>query len=703
MTEKKNPHEATPRVPWLLALVAAAVVLAYANSLRGPFVLDDLPSIPGNPTIHGIAGSLFPPQTSTCDGRPVLNLSLALNYAVGGNAVLGYHVVNLAIHLASALLLFGVVREALGRSGDMASAWIAFTASLLWGVHPLTTAAVTYVIQRAESLMALFFVLTLYLSARHARSSGPARKLWAASAVAACLLGMGTKETMAGVPLAVLLFNAAYLSGSVREALRGRRLLYGCLALTWIPLAFLVYATHGRGGTAGFGSGVSSWGYLMTQAGAIAHYLRLCLLPYPLEFYYGGPVCHAFSEAVVPGALVVALALASAWAMGRRPKVGFPAVLFFMALAPSSSFVPVATETIAEHRMYLPLMCAAALASAGLFRLMGRRALLAVLPVALVLGVATFLRNSDYHSALSLWKATVEADPANPWALNNLGCEYDLQPGGKPKAVEAFRAALRVMPTHAEAAYNLANDMADWPSEAEALYRTALRSKPRFPAALNNLGSLLSGRAGREEEAIHALEQAIAQDPTYAEAYLNLGIALEKVPGRAADAEAALRQALRFRPDSAPAHGSLGRVLAAEGSGDEALRELSEGARLDPSSPQAHYDLGTLLRERAGSEALAESELRTALAERPDYTDAMNNLANLLATDPARWEEAVGLYRKSLSLREGSPEEHYNLAVALLMRSGNEAEAAKHLRRFLEFDPGNARAREMLQGIEGRP
>jgi hypothetical protein len=179
---------AAPCAPasWRLTLVAASTIVlaalaAYHNSLEGTFVADDSNSIVKNPTIRqlGRIGEVFSPPRNgeTVSGRPLLNLSLAINYAIGGLNVRGYHVTNLAIHIAAALALYGILRRtfllpALRDRFGRAATWLALAGALWWTVHPLQTESVTYIVQRAESLMGLFYLLTLYGVIRGAGSSG---------------------------------------------------------------------------------------------------------------------------------------------------------------------------------------------------------------------------------------------------------------------------------------------------------------------------------------------------------------------------------------------------------------------------------------------------------------------------------------------------------------------------------------------------
>jgi hypothetical protein len=226
---------------WLPSwLIVGVGMLVYGNSLSGEFVLDDRVSIQSNPTIHRlwpITQVLFPSHDliadgNTVEGRPLLNLSFALNYALGGTEVWGYHAVNLGIHLVAALLLFGVLRRTLSlpvfrERMEHSATWLALVAALVWVVHPLQTESVSYLSQRAESLVGLFYLLTMYLAIR---GFGEERAWWwQAGAVAACVLGMATKEVMVTAPLLVWLYDWCFVGGGWKEVWRRRWRFYACM------------------------------------------------------------------------------------------------------------------------------------------------------------------------------------------------------------------------------------------------------------------------------------------------------------------------------------------------------------------------------------------------------------------------------------------------------------------------------------------
>ncbi len=356
-------HSAEPPAPRTIILAAGLILLAaaavYGNSFAGPFVLDDRYSIVENPSIRHlwpIGAVLLPPHAEQIGGRPVVNLILALNYALGETDVWGYHLVNVVIHVLAAWTLFGVVRRTLvlpwlrERFGSAAIP-LALTISLLWMIHPLHTEAVTYIIQRAEALMGLFYLLTLYCFIRGASVEGsgvggqgvggervfsfagfilhPSSFIlppvaWYAASVLACLLGMATKEVMATAPVIVLLYDRTFLAGSFREAWRRRYGLYLALAATWGVVAALLISTGFYGGSTGFAvEKFTWWSYLLTQPGVVVHYLRLAFWPAGLCLDYDWRPAQTAAGIVLPGILVASLLGLTLWALVKRPAWGF--------------------------------------------------------------------------------------------------------------------------------------------------------------------------------------------------------------------------------------------------------------------------------------------------------------------------------------------------------------------------------------------
>jgi len=614
--------------------IVAATAWAYSRSLGGAFLYDDVDSIVGNPTIRHLSTAVMPPRGVTVSGRPILNLSFAVNFALSGTGVWSFHALNAAIHAAAALLLFGIVRRTLAApaAGSRPRAEclaVAFGAALLWAVHPLQAESVAYVVQRAESLMGFFYLATLYAFVRLAAPGSKAAS-WAAVSVAACLLGMATKEVAATAPLIVLLYDRAFVGGSFREAWQRRKALYLSYAACWVPLAILVARAGGRGGTAGFGTGLPWWAYALTQFKAVALYLRLSLWPSPLVGDYGRILAGNPLEVAACAALVISLGVATWILLRRNSPIGFLGAWFFVILAPSSSVIPVATEIMAEHRMYLSLAAVVALVVLALNSVLGRRLFLATVGLlALGLGVLTARRTDVFDSSLAFWGDVVAKVPANAGAWNNLG-NLLAGKGDFGGAIGDYKRALALAPAYAYAHYNLGKSLVATGRAGEAIphYEDALRFRPEDPSIHFELGNALA-LEGRGPEATAQFREAVKLDPGHGDAWSCLAEELAK-SGNLAEAAEAYSHAILLLPDSADARANHGGVLALLGRVPEAIGEFREALRLDPGAADVHNNLGSLLAE-AGRLAEARVEFEKALRLKPDYAEAQENLERLRA------------------------------------------------------------------------
>jgi tetratricopeptide (TPR) repeat protein len=655
---------------WTTGLAGVGIVLAalavYYNSLSCPFIFDDQAAIEENLTIRHLWSALsLPSKVSGVEGRPLVNLSLALNYAVGGLRVWGYHATNLAIHILAGLMLFGVVRRTLLRPAfaglrraspsfaDSATV-LAFIVALLWTVHPLQTESVTCVIQRTESLMGMFYLATLYCFVRGADETGERQeargkrpvnttsvsnsqlstlssKLWLSASILSCLLGMLTKEVMVSAPLMVLLYDRTFVAGSFREAWRRRGGWHLGLFGTWLVLGYLVIHMGGsRGDSAGLGHGIAPWAYALTQCRAIVLYLRLAVWPHPLVLDYGMDVVQHVA-AVAPQAIILALLVGGTIFLLRyRPVLGFVGAWFFAILSPSSSVIPLAGQTIAEHRMYLPLAAVIALLVVGLYARMGPRSLIIFAAAAVGLGWLTVQRNNDYRSDAAIWSDTVAKCPDNVRARNNLGYALSKIPGRLPDAIAAYEATLKLDPEYAGAHTNLGAALAGIPGrepEAIAHFEAALRIKPDFAAAHFNLGCVLANIPGRLPEAMVHFEAVFRIKPDDVAARNFVGLILYK-NGRIPEAIAQFEEAVRINPDDGEAHYNLGVSFARRGQIPEAIAQFAEAVRIKPDNAAAHSNLGVALYQ-AGRIPESRAQFEEVLRIVPDSPDARAFLERL--------------------------------------------------------------------------
>jgi protein O-mannosyl-transferase len=684
------PSRGTPLLA--CAVIALAALAAYANTFSAPFFFDDLPAITQNTTIRhlGHLREVLSPANdgSSVSGRPMVNLSLAVNYAISGLNVWSYHAANLAIHILAALTLFGIVHRTLRwsaltsmrlppdgvaqRVGDNAlhPDTFAFAVALLWAVHPLLTESVTCVVQRTESLMGLFYLLTLYGFIRGTEADEKAARLaslvWYGLAWLACLFGMASKEVMVTAPVIVLLYDRTFVAGTFAAARRRRWWFYLALAATWLLLAGLLLRTGGsRGLAAGFGLGVSAWHYALTQCQAVVLYLKLSVWPHPLLIDYGGYVAARVLVVWPQAILLAAILVLVIWALIRRPSFGFLGAWFFVILAPSSSVVPLVTQTIAEHRMYLPLAAVVALGVLGLQAAFPQRWLLVCLALALGLGALTVRRNHVYRTAVVMWSDAVAKAPENARAFNNLGTALDAARDVQAAIVQ-YREALRLWPGYAEAHNNLGND---------------LRLTGHLP------------------EAADEFYAAVQIKPAFAEAYYNLANTLVEWR-RPTEAIGYYRKALQLKPEYAEAHGNLGLALAGAGQLPEAIAEYQEALRIDPGYVVAHYDLGNAMAE-TGRMPEAIREFETALRLDPGFAKAESNLGNALF-QTGRVPDAIVHYQAALRLEPDNPRTQYNLGNALLQQ-GRVGEAREHYEAALQLKPDLDGARAILARLPAAP
>jgi len=593
--------------PWLAALALVLLgALAYSNSLGGPFVLDDVQSIRDNPHVR----ALWPPAhwlslepQSSLSARPLVTLTMALCHAVSGLDVGVYHVVNVALHLLNGALLLGLLRAHF-------DARAAFAGALLWTLHPLNTEAVDYLTQRTELLLGTFYLGTLYATSRNRRGV----------AVLCCALGMLCKESMVTAPVAVLLWQRAYRYGSWRDLFSKERAFHAALAGTWsLLLALLLLAP--RSNSVGFGLGVSGVEYAQNQVVAVAHYLRLAVWPIPLAIYYGPVEAVELRDTIAPGLVVTTAIVAALALLLHAPRWGYPGVLCFLLLAPTSSFVPIATEVAAERRMYLPL---AALVSLGVGASLeiGRRVAkrgpasrqrlvrvaggIATAALAAALGGVTYARNADYASAVALWRSQVAAKPDLAQGIVNLGIAY-AEVGDDREAASAYRRALELRPDEPRTHYDLA-------------------------LALDGLGDA--------DSALGHYERAVALEPRFEAGQLAFARA-RIARGDVAGGEAALRRALETLPNSALLRVELAQLLLSRSDArslaealDHARRAATETGERDPAI--LHTRAAAEWRSGLRAEALQTEERAVQRA-----SGASPELASRLAEQLAQYRAAL--------------------------------------------------------------
>jgi len=708
---------------WAPLLLIVAGALAYSSSFRGVFLLDDIIRIRDNPYVAGpwYEGAWLGDKLK----RPLVSLSLAINNDLGGSLA-GYHAFNLAFHLIAALALYGIIRRTLrlprlrDRFGDVAD-MLAWIIALLWALHPLQTASVTYIIQRCESMMGMFYLLALYFVIRGATTTRSKR--WYAFAIVAGISGMLCKAVMVTAPVMILLFDRIFLTDSFRETLRRRWGLYIGLACSLVFLSDGGFFSNMFNAVArlpmtaaepprGLG-GIPPIMYAATQPGVILHYLRLSFIPVGLCFDYWWPVATKPSQIIPPAILLAVIVGAILWAFRRKPEYGYLGLWLFAIIAPTSSIRPLQSVAF-EHRMYLSLAGLIGLVVFAAYALIERASesnattprrvgVIVALLAATALGFATFERNKLYHSELGMWEDVVAKAPNNPRVRSNLALSL-ARKGEFDAAIDHLEKALALWPDYGEAHNNMAmallrkNKPAEalahadealriWPGNPDAHvnkagalldlgdpltaikhYERVLELKPNYDAIRSDLGAAYA-QGGMLDKAIEQYELALRKNPDDCMAINNLGGAYFDM-GRVDDAIANFRRAVEINDEYADAHHNLGLALKKQGKIEEAIASYRRAIELNPDYGDAHNNLGSALLA-TGDAAGAVAEFETALRVKPDFPIAHTNLGHAryflaIAHEKAgRIDDAIATYRATLEILPDHPQAQARLSALL--------------------------------------
>jgi tetratricopeptide (TPR) repeat protein len=421
----RAPRPARAGLPWAALLLTAAVCAAWANALGGPFQFDDYNVVVDNPRVHSLGAW----GRSLAGGiRPLLNLSYTLNW-IADPAPFGFHLVNVALHLANTLLAYRLCL-ALGVARDAA-----LLAALLFGLHPIQTEAVTYVSGRSVSLMACAYLASVLAYVRGRR--GPSLALFAAA--------LAVKEVAITLPLVLALYEAATgPEGGWRGA--ARRLRPHCLLLA---AALLVAAASPRyrellGVSVGLRGPLDN---LALQLDALGYLVSRLVYPVRLSIDPAPPVASAATRTLVALGLAGAVGVACV-RLRRASAAAFAALWFVVLLLPTNSVLP-RLDVVNERQVYLAALGPFLLVALGVAALRRRQrwagATLALVLPATLAGL-TWARNRDYRSEVALWRATVRVTPENVRAWNNLGWAWQLA-GCWAEAEAAYDEALRLEPS----------------------------------------------------------------------------------------------------------------------------------------------------------------------------------------------------------------------------------------------------------------
>ena len=650
-----------------ILILLALGLIAYSNSFLASFHFDDLTRILKNEAIFDLTniGRIY----SYCEARFLTYLSLAANYRVSKFDTTSYHIVNFFIHYFAALLVYFLFIETWktpamkGSEVKFPVRIAAFLSAGIFLLHPLQTQAVTYIIQRAESMAGMFYLgaILFYVKARLASSP---RSTWAYYVIVV-LFGLGaafSKETAVTLPAMIVAYEILFFNTSVRGLLRRRIVL-----ILLIPAAIVVFYQLGSLVRRDFyfdsGTYFTRKQYLLTQFSVLLTYLRLYFWPANQNLDWDYPVAVTFFHVRTFSSLLFLLVLVFlAVATYRKYRFLALAIIgFFVTLAPTSSVIPI-KDLIYEHRMYLAVGFLAMGSAYVLWRALekvnqpafrgGQIGLILVVVTLLpILTGLTYARNEIWATELSLWGDAVQKSPnkARPHLNYGRALYYDQ---ASEKAKKEFEIARRLCPKCAPAYHNLAffhRKEGDYEG-AVALYLEAIERDPDYTEAFYQLGRLYKELNQWQEARIY-LERLISPSPSPQ----LIGVYLDLI-------DVYLEMELR----------------------NEALRLVEIMTRIPDGLPGLDYYRGMAF-YKVQDFANAKRYF-TEQAERESKQTATNLMLGKIYYLEGNYEQAEAAFRGVLQGNPWSPRAHSNLAIVLEKR-GRLSESCEHLEKVLVVEP----------------
>src|SRR3989441_506865 len=628
-------------------VIAFSTFAAFLPALQNHFVnWDDAENFLENPHYRGLGWTHLRWMWTTHLGHyiPLTWMTLGLDYLLWGMNPVGYHLTNLLLHAANAVVFFFIARRTLPRALPSPSerghalAVSSGVAALVFAIHPLRVESVAWVTERRDVLSGLFYLLTILLYLR-ACERGARGRGWYGLSVAAFVLALLSKSMVVNLPVVLLVLDVyplRRLGGAVGWWSEPARRVYVekipfvLLAAAASAIALMAQLSHD---TMVSVVQLSAPGRLAVSVYGLSFYLWKMVAPVNLSpLYELPPTVNPWAPPFIVSYGVVVAITAIVLAFRRRVP-GLPAawVVYIVVLLPVLGIFQSGPQITADRYTYLAGLGWAILAGAGLLSCWhATRFLIPSCAVCLIagLGVLTWNQVQVWHDSEKLWSHAAAIDPRSPVGQYSLGLALVRQ-GKLTEAIEHFKTALQIKPDYPDAHTNVGAALADQGKLAEAIdyYREALQSKPDDALAHYNWGVALA-RQGKMEEAIGHYRQALQSKPNYAEAHINWGVALAQ-QGKPAEAIDHYRQALQLKPDSAEAHANWGLALADQGKLAEAIDHYRLALQIKPDSAEFHVIWGTALADR-GRLAEAIEHYRQALHIKPDHAAAQSSLLNVL-------------------------------------------------------------------------
>ncbi len=613
---------------WICLLLVAATLAVYGQ-VRGHEFLnyDDDEYVTEHPYVRqglspaGLRWALTGVHSATW--HPLTTLSHQLDCSLFGLDAGAHLLINVALHIASTLLLFGVLAGMTGRR------WPSAFAAACFALHPLHVESVAWVAERKDVLSGFFWMLTLWAYWAYTRRPSAARYALVGLSFG---LGLTAKPMLVTLPFVLLLLDYWPLgrfgarpgeSGRRRAALAIEKLPLLLLAAAVSAVTFAVQRGAGAlGTTTAFPIGFRIENALVSYAA----YLVKAVWPTGLAVFYPPRLPLPTWQPIAAVLLLAGLSIVALRHRRQRPYLLVGWGWYLGTLVPVIGLIKQGEQAMADRYTYLPLIGISLMLAwwvddvTAARRDRARAAAIAAAAVLVAWGLTSWQQLHYWRDSEALFRHALAVTAENHVAHTNLGALL-MRRGAIDEATAHFAEALRIRPTYAKAQINIGMALAARGELESAIahYQEAVRLDPGSAMAHFNWGVAL-GQQGKADEAIKQYRAALALDRDYANARSNLGLALV-AKGRTAEAITELEQTLRRRPDMTVAHTNLAIALEQAGRPEEALAHYFEAVRLDPRAPLARLNLGAALESR-GRRAEAIAQYRAALALQPDLAPA---------------------------------------------------------------------------------
>jgi len=510
-------------------LICVLGIAAYSNTFNSPFHFDDRLNIVSNSSFRSLdnLGAIWNFRPT----RFITFLTFALNYKIGGLNVFGYHVVNLIIHLISALFVFWFVKlifqtPEINKTKIYSHSYpIAVFASLIFLLHPLQTESVTYISQRSTSLAALFCLLTLCLYIKFRLLINAEDKNWLVYLIfsfISCIFAMFSKENAVTLPIMIIFSEFFFF--------KLKKIKIGFLYLITLPIIPVILICYNIANYTTLskinGVQVSTGDYFYTQLRVLITYIRLFFLPINQNFDYDYPISNSlFDFRVIISLLFIFALVFIAFRIVRKYKLSsFGIFWFFITLMPESSLIRI-DDLIYEHRLYLPMVGFGIFLASILFYMLPKIKLKTTMfilsAITLIMLGLTYNRNIIWKDEISLWSNAIKNSPRKARAYNERGVVY-INKKNYVKAVSDLNIAIQLDPNYVYAYINCGNaySLQGKISEAIKYFTKATTINPNYAGSYYNLANAY-GVKGDIDKAIENYTLAIKISQNFAEAYNN--------------------------------------------------------------------------------------------------------------------------------------------------------------------------------------